>query len=336
MKTRESGVESVAAEPTATRRGRSWARAQDLGTWGPILFFIGLVVVFGIREPDTFLTMVNLKSILNDQAVLLIAACGLTVVLLCGEFDLSIAGIISISGALGAGLIAKQGLPIFVAIAVAILVGVATGAVSGILVTAFEIPSLIATLAIATILDGITLWYTNGETISQGVPDSFSRLGRDGIEGLAIPFLVGIAFAALLWFALRYTATGRFLHAIGGNREAARVSGIRVSRHVILAFMVSGGAAALAGVLLAARNASATPSAGLSFLLPAFAATFLGAATLRRGQFHIVGTFIGVYLIATGTTGLFLIGSPSWIQSVFSGAILILATAGARFLGRRA
>lgn len=335
MKTPGTEAKPEVLDPAPESTRRSWVKAQDLGTWTPIAFFVALIVVFGVLEPDTFLTMVNFKSILNDQAVLLIAACGLTVVLLTGEFDLSIAGIISISGALGAGLIAQQGLPIPVAIAVAIGVGVATGAVSGILVTAFEIPSLIATLAIATILDGLTLWYTNGETISQDVPDSFSQLGREGFEGFSIPFLIGIGFAALLWFVLRYTPAGRFMHAVGGNREAARVSGIRVTRHIILAFMISGGAAALAGVLLAARNASATPSAGLSFLLPAFAATFLGAATLRRGQFHIVGTVIGVYLIATGTTGLFLIGSPSWTQSVFSGVILILATAGARFLGRR-
>ncbi len=308
---------------------------RDLGTWAPIAFFVGLIVVFGAWAPDTFLTAENFRSILNDQAVLLIAACGLTCVLLCGEFDLSIGGIISLSGALATGLIAKQGLPIGVAIAIALAAGIAIGALNGVLVTAFEIPALIATLAMATVLDGMALWYTNGETISANVPDAYSQLGRGGIAGFANPFLVGLVLAVGLWFVLRYTTSGRFLHAIGGNRAAAKISGIRVERHVILAFMISGGAAAIAGVLLAARNASAAPAAGTSFLLPAFAATFLGAATLRRGQFHVLGTVIGVYLIATGTTGFFIVGSPSWVQSVFSGVILILATAGARFLGRR-
>jgi ribose transport system permease protein len=308
---------------------------RDLGTWAPIAFFVALIVVFGLWAPDTFPTVENFKSILNDQAVLLIAACGLTCVLLCGEFDLSIGGIISVAGALATGLIAKQGLPIGVALAVALAAGIAIGALNGILVTAFEIPALIATLAMATVLDGMALWYTNGETISAGVPDAYAQLGRGGIAGFANPFLVGVVIAVGLWFVLRYTAGGRFLHAIGGNRAAAKISGIRVERHVIFAFMISGGAAAIAGVLLSARNASAAPAAGASFLLPAFAATFLGAATLRRGQFHILGTVIGVYLIATGTTGFFIVGSPSWVQSVFSGVILILATAGARFLGRR-
>lgn len=125
------------------------------------------------------------------------------------------------------------------------------------------------------------------------------------------------------------------MQAVGGNRLAARLSGVHVDRIVVLAFAISGTCSGLAGYVLSARNGSATPSAGDSLLLAAFAACFLGSATLRRGQFHVFGTVFGVYLIAVGASGFVLLGAPFYTQQLFSGAVLLLATASAAFLSRR-
>jgi ribose transport system permease protein len=306
---------------------------RDLGTWGPVLAFVLVIAVFGVFKSDPFLTRDNVFSVLNDNAVLAVLACGLTVVLLCGEFDLSIAAIMTLTGSLSAGMVAKEGLSTPEALVLALAIGAAIGWINGALIVYFRIHALIATLAIGSILQGVVFYYTSGEVIYEGIPDDFIQLGRASIGRITAPIFYMVAVSVLLWAMLRYTAPGRYLHAIGGNRAAARMSGIRVNRYVILAFVISGLCAALAGIVQTARNGSAEPTSGASFLLPAFAAAFLGAATLRRGEFHIVGTLIGVYLIAFATSGLFIIGAPFYTQDFLSGGLLIAATAASRFMG---
>jgi ribose transport system permease protein len=314
------------------RRAR---RPRDPSTWGPVIAFLLLIILFGALRPSVFLSQGNLLSILNDQAVLLMLASGLTVVLLCGEFDLSIGAVLTFTGALSTGLVAKQGFPTLVAVAVAIAVGALVGYVNGLLVTYLRVSALIATLGMGVILEGFTLWYTGGETIFFPRADnSFIKLGRASFADVQAPIIYAALLCLLLWAMLKYVPAGRYLHAIGGNRDATRLSGIRLERYVIMAFVISGVCAAIAGVAHSARSGSATPSAGVTFLLPAFAAAFLGSATLRRGEFHIVGTVIGVYLIATGSAGFVILGAPFFTQQLFSGAVLIAATAGARFLAR--
>lgn len=307
----------------------------DIGPWGPVVGFALMFLTFSLLRGETFLTRANLFTVVNDQAVLAIVAFGLTVVLLTGEFDLSIGAMMSLAGALSAGFVAVTGLPVVVVIPIVLAIGALIGLVNGVLVTLFRVPALVVTIAMASVLDGITLWHTDGEVIFQGIPQSFIQIGRATILGVQTPTVFLIAFAVVLFLVLKYTATGRSIHAIGGNREASRMSGIRVNRNVILAFVVSGFCAAFAGLLQAARNGSAVAFMGNPFLLPAFAAAFLGSVTLRRGQFHILGTMIGVYFVAIGTNGLFILGFPFWVKFVFSGVILIAATAGSRFLTRR-
>jgi ribose transport system permease protein len=317
------------------QRGLRRYAPRDLGTWGPVFAFVLVFVVFGIWKTDIFLTQQNLFTILNDNASLAIISFGLTVVLLTGEFDLSLAGVISFTGYLSAGLIANQGLSTPESVAVVLAIGVLIGLVNGVLVVYFRIHALIATLAVASILDGLTFLYSGGAVLYTGIPNSFIDIGRTSIGDLDVPALYMVAVGVVLWAMLRYTAAGRYMHAIGGNRDASRLSGIRVSRYVIAAFMISAVCSSMAGIIETARNGSAQPTAGTSFLLPAFAACFLGAATLRRGEFHIVGTAIGVYLIAVATSGLFILGAPFYTQEFLTGGLLILATAGSRFLGRQ-
>jgi ribose transport system permease protein len=292
-------------------------------------------VIFGIWKTNIFLTQTNLFTILNDNADLAIVSFGLTVVLLTGEFDLSLAGVISFTGYLSAGLIANQKLPTAASVLVVLLIGALIGLINGILVVYFGIHALIATLAVASILDGLTFLYSGGAVLYSGIPHSFVQIGRASVEHLESPTFFMITIGVVLWATLRYTPAGRYMHAIGGNREASRLSGIRVGRYVIAAFMISAVCASIAGIVETSRNGSAQPTSGASFLLPAFAAAFLGSATLRRGEFHIVGTAIGVYLIAVATSGLFILGAPFYTQEFLTGGLLIAATAGSRLLGRR-
>jgi len=160
--------------------------------------------------------------------------------------------------------------------------------------------------------------------------------GGWSVGGIQAPVFYLAVVAVVLAILLRYTATGRHMYATGGNRAASRMSGIRVQRQIILAFVISGVLGSLGGFVYTARQGSLTPEFGAGFLLPTFAAAFLGSVTLTRRTFHILGTVTGVYLIETGTVGLLIFGAPAYTQQLFSGAVLILATIGARYRGRGA
>ena len=326
-------VRDIPPEPVT---GKRTARPHlDLGAVAPILFFGCLIVVFGIADPAVFLSKGNLTSILNDGAVLAILACGLTVVLIVGEFDLSIASAASLGGALPAVLVAQSHWPLVPTVLLVIVSGGVIGLANGVLVTTFDIPALIATIGVASLLDGITLWITGNSIIFTGFTEAFVTLGSWSLGGLQAPVFYLVIFAVALGIALRYTATGRYLYATGGNRMASRMSGIRIRRQIILAFVVSDVLGVVAGLVYTARQGSLTPQFGTGYLLPTFAAAFLGSVTLTRRAFHILGTVIGVYLIETGTVGLLILGAPAYTQQLFAGAVLILASIGARYRGRR-
>jgi len=328
-------VATDSVERVDTRRSE-WRRSRvDPATVGPVVLFALLIVVFGLISPDVFLTQGNFTSILNEGAILAILACGLTVVLLAGEFDLSLGSAASFGGALSAVLIARSGQPLAITLVVIVAAGVVIGLVNGLLVTWFRVPALIATLAVASLLDGFSQLVTDNKTIFSGFSESFVNTGRWTLGDVQAPVFYLVVIAVVLWVCLRYTLIGRQMHAVGGNRAASRMCGIHVERTVIVAFVVSGVLASIAGALYTARQGSFTPMFGTSFLLPAFAAAFLGSVTLRRGAFHIVGTVIGVFLIGTGTTGLLITGGPTYTQQLFAGAVLILATGGTRFIGQR-
>ncbi len=312
---------------------RAARRRYDLGSLAPILFFIFLIVGFGAAEPTYFPTTDNLTAILNNGAVLAILTCGLTVVLVVGEFDLSVGAAASFGGSLAAVLDAQADWHLGLVILAVVGCGVLIGLFNGILVTKFQIPALIATIGSSSLLIGFSLWITDNRVIFTGYTDPFLVLGRWSVGGLQAPVFYLIVCAVALAILLRYTATGRHMYAAGGNRAASRMSGIRVERQVVLAFVAAGVLSALAGMVYTARQASLTPEFGVVFLLPAFAAAFLGSVTLTRRTFHIVGTVLGVYLIETGTVGLLMFGAPAFTQQLFAGAVLILATIGARYRG---
>lgn len=322
------GTASAGSTERGLATGRRWRRfLQLLSRYGTLTGLLIMVVIFSVAAPDSFPTTTNVVNILNQSALTALIAGGLTMALVVGEFDLSIGYSASLAGVLVTGLIVRQGLPIWMAVLVVIAVGAVIGAINGALVTKARVNAVIATLGVGTVLIGLGFGYTSGAPISSGVPDGFLQLSLGELLGLPNPIWIMAGVLALLWVVLNRTDLGQRIQAVGGNIEAARLSGIPVDRIKIIAFVTTGACAALTGVLLASLLGSGTASAADSYLLDAFAAVFLGSATLRDGEFHILGTLIGVIIINTGFNGLSIFGADTFYQYVFKGGILVLAVA---------
>jgi len=304
-----------------------------LARYGTIVGLLAMIAVFSFASPAAFPTVANGVNVLNQASLAMIIAGGLTIAVIVGELDLSIGFAASMEGVLVTGLIVHTGLPIPVAIIVVIGVGALIGLLNGLIVTKARVNSVIATLGMGTIIVGLNFAYSSGVPIVAGVPEAFLELSLGRFYGIPHNIIVMVVVLGFLWFMVERTSIGQSIQAVGGNPAAARLSGINVDGIKILGFVTSGVCAAITGILLAARLGSGTTSAADSYLLTAFAAVFLGSATLRDGEFHVFGTFIGVLIIAIGFNGLAIFGAPTWTQFVFQGAILILAV-GLSSLGR--
>ena len=301
------------------------ATLGGLRKYGIIVSLVLLFAVFSLLRPGIFPTLGNLMSILKQISLLGILSAGLTVCLVLGDFDLSVAAVATWSGVMVAALLPQMGT--WAAIPLVVAMGVGIGLVNGFFSAVVGISPFIVTLATQTMLRGLTLWYTGGYSLYSGIPRAFIRIGRGTFLG--IPYLVYVMLFVyvLIFIAANHTAFGKRLYAVGGNPIASRYSGIRVIRVHLIGFVISGVLAALTGVLLAARLSSGQPRAGEGLLLGAFAACFLGATTFRLGRFNILGTFVGVLFIGTLNNGLVILGVPFYLQYVIQGSILILAVA---------
>jgi ribose transport system permease protein len=305
-----------------------------LAKYGTIVGLVLMIIVFSLLAPAAFPTISNAVNVINQAALALIIAGGLTVAVIVGELDLSIGFAASFEGVLVTGLMVNQGLPPALAILIVLLCGAAIGLINGLIVTKIGVNSVIATLGTGTVIVGLNFWYSSGAPIATGVPDSFVDIALGRLWGLPHNVLIMAVVIALLWVLVERTSIGQSIQAVGGNAVAARFSGIQVDRVKILGFVIAGICAALTGILLASALGSGTTSAADSYLLTAFAAVFLGSATLRDGEFHILGTLIGGLIIAVGFNGLAIFGAPTFYQYVFQGGILIVAV-GLSSLGRR-
>ncbi len=323
---------------TMTANRRLSPRAKKLlgflARYATILGLLGMIAAFSLLSPRAFPTLNNFTNVLNQASLAMIIAAGLTLAVIVGELDLSIGFAASLHGILVTGLIVGNGLPIPVAIAIVLAAGALIGLINGLIVTKIKVNSVIATLGVGTILTGLAFAYSAGVPIVAGVPEAFLQLslGR-WLHGVPNNIIVMVLVVGGLWLLVERTALGQEIQAVGGNPAAARLAGIEVDRIKILGFIISGVCAALTGILLASRLGSGTASAADSYLLTAFAAVFLGSATLRDGEFHVLGTLIGALIIAFGFNGLNIFGAPTFSQYVLQGAILIIAV-GLSSLGR--
>jgi ribose transport system permease protein len=328
---RQAGPEVGPAAPGGVGEGRAersaLSAARLLERFGLIGVWAVVIAVFGILRPETFLTSANFSTILGSQAVLVVLALGVTIALTTGDYDLSIAGTLSLSAMLVAVLNAQHGWPILAAVAAALLAGVLVGAINGLFVLVFGVDSFIVTLGTGTVLQGIVVWISDSQTIS-GVSETLvDAVVGTRLLGVPIAFYYGLVLCAVLWYVLEYTVVGRRLLFVGRGRKVSRLSGINVSRVRWGALIVTGLISALAGVLYAGTTGGADSTSGTSFLLPAFAAAFLGATTILPGRFNPWGTIVAVYFLVTGITGLTILGLDSWVQSLFYGGALVLAVA---------
>jgi ribose transport system permease protein len=308
--------------------------ASAVSSSGVAIFLVVIVVVFCFTLPSTFPTSRNVFSLLGDQSVPGLLALAAIVPLAAGAFDLSVAAILGFCSLLAAEM-ASHAIAWPLVLITAVAVGAAIGAVNSFLIVKVRINPFIATLGMSTVLAGGNLWITGGNTIYQNIATSFTDVTNTDVGGLPIIVFYFVFFILLLWYVLERTPFGRYLRATGLGSEAARLSGVRTQRYLSSAFVIAGAIAGLAGMLETARLGSASPSVGPAFLLPAYAAAFLGATTIRRGRFNVWGTVIGVLLLAVCTNGLTLAGAPFWVPDVFDGAALIVAVGTSALVSRR-
>ena len=297
-----------------------------------------LIVLFGIFAmllPNTFFTWANVSTMLGSQSVLVFLTLALIIPLTSGDFDLSVAATLTISAMTIAVLNARMDVALPLAMVGALAVGAIVGAVNAFFILYFRIPSLIVTLGIGTFLNGLTLWMSNSATI--GGIDFALVMGVVGTRLMGIPlaFYYAILMAAVIWYVFGYTAVGRRLLFVGRGREVARLSGIQVDRVRFYSLLSSSLIAALAGILYAGTIGAADPNSGNTFLLPAFAAAFLGATAITPGRFNPVGSVVAVYFIVIGITGLTMLGIQSFVQNLFYGGALVLAVALSQLVRKR-
>ena len=319
---------------TSKPRTSSPHRSFPLEAYALPLVWLGICMLFAILRPDTFATSGNAQTILGSQSVLLVVALGLTVALVSGDFDLSIGATLGFTGMLTATMNVNHGWPVLPAIALALVAGLLIGLINAVVVVGLGVDAFVATLGFGTLITGITYALTDYQIVS-GVSPNYVAGVTDRVLGLPLAFFYAGGVAILVWYCLRYTAAGRRLAFIGANREAARLIGLPVSRLRVSAFLVSGVLASLGGVLLTGTLGSADPNNGAAYLLPAFAAAFLGSTTIRPGTFNPWGTVTAVYFLATGIIGLQLMGFAQWIQQIFYGGSLVLAVVFATLASRR-
>jgi ribose transport system permease protein len=300
--------------------------SEFLGRYAVVFVLLAMIAGFSIAMPSTFFTADNFQTIAGQQAVAGLVALALLATLIAGDFDLSIGGTVTLAGTVSIGLQIHQGLDWPVALLIALAIGGTIGLINSLAVVRFGINSLIATLAMGTILNGVVNWQTGGKVIYGEVSQSFTDLGRwDFILGVPGSVLYLLLVAGALWFLFGRTVYGRYQFATGSNPSAAQLSGVETVKVRTLAFVLTGVIAALAGVLFAANVGSGQPGIGDQFLLPAFAATFLGATTITPGRFNVWGTLIAVYLLAVGLAGLQQAGAPFYAEPIFNGTALLVA-----------
>lgn len=312
---------------------------QKLRQSGTLLGFFLILLFFALKLPDTFLTTRNLINISQQLSMLAVVAATMTIVMVMNDFDLSVGSMASLSGIVAAMLF-TAGYPVWVGLSVALLVGVFGGLFNGFLVSVVGILPFVATLGTLTVFSGLAFLLSDGKTIfGRDIPSSFSGFARAGIEigDVKVPMLTITAGLVIFicWAILEHTNFGRRLYAIGGNKEASYLAGIKVVRLRLIAFSLTGLGAAGAGLMYAARVASANPTQGSGLMLDAIAAVFLGMTMSRRGEPKVVYTLVGVLILGVLDNGMTQLRVDSYVREIFVGLIVLAAVAVASLSKRR-
>lgn len=331
-------LESSALEPTkAELKGASLKTRvlRFLPVYGLVILTAFLLILFSILLPNTFPTMLNLRAIISDKAIIALLSLGAMIPMAAGRIDLTVGYGIVLWHILAISLQTIYGLPWQVSVLIVLSLGVFTGLLNGFLVEVAKIDSFIATLGTGTVLYALALWHTGGRQMVGVLPDGFLALNGTFIFGLPITGFYLLGITILLWVVLEYTPIGRYLYAIGANQKAAQLNGIPTRKFVVGAFMSSGFLTALAGVILASKLRIGQASVGLEFLLPALVGAFLGSTTIKPGRVNVWGTIIGVAILAIGISGIQQFGGSFWVEPMFNGVTLLIAIGIAGYAQRR-
>ncbi|MDA8869850.1 ABC transporter permease [Rhizobiaceae bacterium] len=331
-------LESNALEPTRAElreltTGEKMLRLAP--TYGLVLLMIALLVLFSLLLPDTFPTMLNLRAIVSDKAIIAILSLAAMIPMAAGRIDLTVGYGIVLWHILAISLQTLYGFPWPVAVLVVLVLGAFVGFLNGLLVEVAKIDSFIATLGTGTVLYALALAHTGGRQMVGVLPEGFYALNGTFIFGLPITGFYVLAIVITLWLVLEYTPIGRYLYAIGANQRAAELNGIPTRKFVIGAFVTSGLLTALAGVILASKLRIGQASVGLEFLLPALVGAFLGSTTIKPGRVNVWGTMVGVAILAIGISGIQQFGGSFWVEPMFNGVTLLVAIGIAGYSQRR-
>ncbi|OOL32251.1 ABC transporter permease [Rhodococcus rhodochrous] len=307
---------------------RTFSGSKGFGVdrFSGIYIWILFVVVFGALSPDLFLNSTTLRSVATEQAVVAMLGLALVAPLACGVFDLSIGAHVTLSAVLVSMMQERYGFGMWEAIAITLTCGILIGTINGFIVVYLKVSSFIGTLGVGTILAAVQTIATNNLEPLPPTSRSWSLLTQHTVLGFPMVVWYLLVLAVVLWWLLEVKPFGRYVYAVGGNAEAARLSGLRVDRYTWLSFILCGAITSLAGVFYASLVGPSL-TFGSSLLLPAFAAAFLGFTQIRPGRFNVWGTVIAVYVLATGVRGLQMLTSVQWLNDMFNGVALILAVA---------
>lgn len=289
---------------------------------GLLLAFILLCVVLSFLSP-VFFTALNIKNVLRDAALVAIAGIGMVMVILLGEIDLSVGSVQAVAGIVAVAVLNSFS-SVSVALAATLFAGACIGLINGLLITRAQINSLIATLGMMAILRGGAMVSTQAVSI-QGAVDSFIEIGTGHLGPLPVPVLIAFLLLVLFFYVLHYTTFGRYVYAVGGNPQAARLSGLPVDKIRIAVFVVAGLLAALSAFILASRLNSGQPNAGLGFELQVIAAVILGGISLTGGVGTLAGALIGILILTVLSNGLVLLNVSSFYHDIVRGIVIILA-----------
>lgn len=300
-----------------------------------VIGIVVLIAIFGYLRPESFLSWTNISTMLGSQAVLVVLTLALIIPLTGGDFDLSVAANLTLSAMVLAVLNAQMGWPLAAVVPISLGVGIITGCVNASFILYFRIPSLIVTLGTGTFLSGIVLWISGSMTISGLSPSLVDYVIVKRVLGVPLAFYYALLLCAILWYVFDYTTIGRRLLFVGRGREVARLSGIRVDRIRFGCLVASGFLSSVAALIYAGTIGAADPLSGGSFLLPAFAAAFLGATSIVPGRFNPWGSLFAVYFLVVGITGLTILGIQTFVQNLFYGGALVIAVALSQLVRKR-
>jgi ribose transport system permease protein len=311
--------------------GRRLRRLLSFRNISAIYIFVAMFILFALWVPGTFLTSQTWRSILSQQALTALAAIALVIPLAAGTFNLAVGAEVGFGAILVAWLISKGVAPA-AAIAMTMAAGMVVGIVNGLLIVRVKIDSFIATLGMSSVLLALIEWLS-GNTQILNLPSNFQNIATNELFGVTYPVYFMLVVALVVWYVLEKTPAGRRVYATGGNIDAARLAGVGTQRVIVGAFVTGGVIAATTGWLASSQLAVGDPTIGPPYLLPAFAAAFLGSTQFRGGRYNVWGTVVAVYVLAVGVKGLQLAGAPVWIPDLFNGVALLVAVGMARFQG---